>query len=394
MKMQVILVHGTWGCSSSWTKPGSFMRESLRRTLGEGTVFRLFAWTGWNTHAARLRAGRRLGRVLRSILEADSTNDVCVVAHSHGGNVACYALGELGVLAKRVSLVTLATPFLHFRARSFSQNVRVMIAVASMVIATVGVPLIAVPMGLLLLASPVFLILPFGGGIDFVRRRWRSLRKLNTEELNLAVSQWLERKQSQVMRTLVLPALPDVVFLSVQEKGDEARIVLGLSRWLAGVPFKGLAISLRMAKYALWAGLVICEVILISVTMKSHAVPDWSATGLIWAIILCSFGLALMIASEFAIPLFAVFGRVGFGPIGFAAALSVECSVRGLPEGWNAARYLSLALVGGKGGRGFLRHTRIYNDQGVVEKVCHWLTHPEEVVGESGADFAKAGHNR
>jgi len=118
---RVIFVHGTWG-SGFWRGmiPAMFrnnLREwrctwpirSLLQTAGL-EVFE-FNWTGHNSHRSRLEAGRNLAMLVSS-LRNQSSKPIWVVAHSHGGNVALYALRDLGA-ADIQKLVFLATPFLH-----------------------------------------------------------------------------------------------------------------------------------------------------------------------------------------------------------------------------------------------------------------------------------------
>jgi hypothetical protein len=73
-------------------------------------TFRIFRWSGANSVFHRARAADELTRLLAS--DPDNANSI-VIAHSHGGNVAFRALSKLGTRGARITLITLATPFLR-----------------------------------------------------------------------------------------------------------------------------------------------------------------------------------------------------------------------------------------------------------------------------------------
>src|SRR5262249_27063017 len=75
-----------------------------------------FPWTGLfgsclnNAHRYRVRAGLRLREKLRSLVTDEDTK-VVVFAHSHGGNVALYALADDELQGKVAWVVCMATPY-------------------------------------------------------------------------------------------------------------------------------------------------------------------------------------------------------------------------------------------------------------------------------------------
>jgi hypothetical protein len=129
------LVHGTWPAGGYlahryprlftrqpvWIDDGSDFRHELE-TLVPGIEWRPFTWSGENSEIDRRQAARAFAGVLRR--ELDSARDAChvVIAHSHGGNVALWGLGELDEARRdRVAgLATMGTPFLHFAPRRLS----------------------------------------------------------------------------------------------------------------------------------------------------------------------------------------------------------------------------------------------------------------------------------
>jgi hypothetical protein len=121
----VTLVHGTFGrlpgSDAAWTRDGSFLRRRLLEELGEGVVFLPFRWSGMNWPSARYRAARRLRNHFRAAAERYPERDHFVLAHSHGGNVALYALrdaeGEGSPDWLPAGVVCLSTPFITAQPR-------------------------------------------------------------------------------------------------------------------------------------------------------------------------------------------------------------------------------------------------------------------------------------
>ncbi|MFI6071688.1 hypothetical protein ACIA5C_08875 [Actinoplanes sp. NPDC051343] len=80
-----------------------------------------FAWSGRNSHRARMHATQDLVEHLQRQLTEHPRARQWVIAHSHGGNVALHAADQLRALRgrrARVTTVALATPFLHARPRT------------------------------------------------------------------------------------------------------------------------------------------------------------------------------------------------------------------------------------------------------------------------------------
>ncbi|NEE17283.1 hypothetical protein G3M58_63795 [Streptomyces sp. SID7499] len=98
-----------------------------------------FAWSGKNSHRARDQATSELVAHLESSIQEDPKAWRWIIAHSHGGNIALrakMAVEQSNTRTIPLSVVTLATPFIHSRGRvvSFYQ---------SMMTALFGVLLIA-----------------------------------------------------------------------------------------------------------------------------------------------------------------------------------------------------------------------------------------------------------
>jgi pimeloyl-ACP methyl ester carboxylesterase len=137
---RIVLVHGTWP-AGFWRPPPSPPKHpaftartiSSRRWYERDSPFRInvrsnftprdishvfypFVWNGRNSVYARDEAAKALAKLLQESFEAFPKDDFVIIAHSHGGNVALRALHYLGDQAKRVFLITMATPFLQIHA--------------------------------------------------------------------------------------------------------------------------------------------------------------------------------------------------------------------------------------------------------------------------------------
>lgn len=123
------LVHGTFAADAPWvhaTGADSF-RDRLRTALAPAKVrFRHIEWgkTG-RVHryiydqrdTARLKGAEALQRELREAQQDADGARHFVVAHSHGGNVALYALADESLQESVDGVVCMATPFLYPRLR-------------------------------------------------------------------------------------------------------------------------------------------------------------------------------------------------------------------------------------------------------------------------------------
>jgi hypothetical protein len=114
----VVLVHGTILPGSgppTWIEPASHFCDRLSRQLPGVTIDSVFRWSGHNNHKARLCAGSQLEKHLREAYT--SRAEIVIIAHSHGGNVAAYALANMADARNVIELVCMNTPFFDCRKR-------------------------------------------------------------------------------------------------------------------------------------------------------------------------------------------------------------------------------------------------------------------------------------
>lgn len=129
------LVHGTWARSwlfkifarlsgtpmLQWYEQGAPLRQRLQ-TQFVGAACYPFEWSGSNSVAARMKATDDLADHLRRNRARHPEAQHFIIAHSHGGNIAYYALQQDPLLIEQISgIVSLSTPFLYVQPRSTSR---------------------------------------------------------------------------------------------------------------------------------------------------------------------------------------------------------------------------------------------------------------------------------
>jgi hypothetical protein len=100
-----------------WLRNESGFEDRLKELLGEGASFKYFEWSGRNTYTDRLKARDDLRDDLMKTAADNPSAKHFVIAHSHGGNAALYAMKD-GELATKISgMVAMSTPFLNVKLR-------------------------------------------------------------------------------------------------------------------------------------------------------------------------------------------------------------------------------------------------------------------------------------
>ncbi len=124
----VVLIHGTKLLhfskrsrseeGANWTAKESDFRTKLASYLQGIVVDDAFRWSGANSHTARMQAGDELAGHLRGVHVEYPAARIAILAHSHGGTVALYAMQRLGKPAYISDLIFMNTPFLECRKRN------------------------------------------------------------------------------------------------------------------------------------------------------------------------------------------------------------------------------------------------------------------------------------
>jgi len=237
----VTLVHGTFARGAAWANDdAALVRQRLRERFGEAVRFRAFNWSGSNSHSARRAGAKALREDQEEVARTCPGLPRFVVAHSHGGNVALYALGDAPSQPDLAGIVTIGTPFIASEARSLG---------AGMGLLRLGLPFMTLLLGVLLLggiaavaslalgtllsgtawtlAALVFSVYGIAMVINVAFMVFRNMPRL---EASLAA------RQEALLAELRLPA-PPVPMLCIHVSGDEAGLWLGLTRFLAEIPY-------------------------------------------------------------------------------------------------------------------------------------------------------------
>jgi hypothetical protein len=239
----VTFVHGTFASNATWVDPGSSLYVELEKRLSGRARFQTFRWSGKNTHSERLAAGESLLRQLSETISQCPRARLCIVAHSHGGNIALYALRHEEVRSRVQGVVTLATPFICTEPRNFA-------VAADTLLQTLALALMTVPICTVLLG---FYFLVQGHGTLAMWMIWgsfavlvglRFLGEFGGDKVGRAVGGRVESlleklsiQQWKVVETLGVPPARSYPLFCVAVQGDEARRGLGFIDAVSGLPF-------------------------------------------------------------------------------------------------------------------------------------------------------------
>jgi len=240
----VILVHGTWARhllqrmlnkAAGWCRSDSVCCGAVRAALGETeTLIDVYNWSGRNSPTARTEAAIDLGNRIRMLRKKNPGATIHVIAHSHAGNVLCYALRDVE-LAQEVSSVTfLSTPFLYVDLRRVPKYIGErleMIGSFSILIAAALVAIYCAPdttreVYQFLRTAPMWLflvaLLPPALALGLLAKYvlvpgWRKLNYWSRE----------------FVRSLTLPAGLSCPTLIIRRRADEASLVLGTAHMMS-----------------------------------------------------------------------------------------------------------------------------------------------------------------
>ncbi|MDH3272089.1 MAG: lysophospholipase [Gemmatimonadota bacterium] len=250
----VTLVHGTFARHAEWMRDQETFSAKLLDQLPNTRLSR-FCWSGANSHTARLAAGEQLATHLRQLLEQFPGAQHFVAAHSHGGNVALYAMkapnreeGMRDVLGDRFAgVITLATPFVALRPRPLPPVIRVsvkftLVFALAMILYSVFTegPAQAQFLGLREWSNAIFLGVLFVGwliatAISATLYRGREFRFLRLLRLSLRGKDEPERKRildAELDRLQPEKSVMDRL-LVVRPLGDEASMGLVVSQFFS-----------------------------------------------------------------------------------------------------------------------------------------------------------------
>jgi pimeloyl-ACP methyl ester carboxylesterase len=303
---QVILVHGTWGRESEFAQPTSEFCTAIKKGTGfENIEFTRCEWSGTNSTIARLAAADEITSLAAKLRKSKPGSRIFVIAHSHGGMAALYAIRQHPDLLD--GLCCLSTPFLcpvernwrlllRWDADSIGTAVYLLWLLLCGVIAflvtrssTWGAP---PPIGVgiaLICAIPFCLFIVPYIVVRIVRLKLKRIKG------DLSFVTWLEHfgssKVAEGMSRLVLPTVVRNLKV-ISNAADEALISLITFLGAAHLPYFVFAVLLKIMPFA-FAGVVIT--VLVAKILPDGVIDDvpvliWLANGsaAIWiACLLC-----------------------------------------------------------------------------------------------------------
>ena len=237
----ITLVHGTFARDARWTKPGSPLVESL---ASDDTVIERFHWSGRNRQVDRLHAGRSLHERLLQLAEKYPASSHHVIAHSHGGNVALYALREgrqLDTRLENVRVITMATPFLVMRNRRTPTVLLVVLGYFTLALVTAALwlavrAITGVSSSDLASLDTILIAIYIATGLAVLAGLLTSARLYQQIDRSVPIrDHLLARTTKEAAEAVTVPTLPRDRLVVIRPIGDEPGGVLAatqLASWL------------------------------------------------------------------------------------------------------------------------------------------------------------------
>lgn len=373
-RLNIILVHGTFARHANWCKENSSLHSMLVGEFPDADI-KVFNWSGFNLHRARLRAGKNLANFVARNFAEDDEAPLILIAHSHGGAVVQYSMRSETVARRASGVVTLATPFFVVEARSFTPLLYWIVrlfalqAISLLVLAMVAaITLVGIYSG-----DIVERILHSGGFINLVALPiLYGLFKLLKEvylgfiaSKTVAIAERLSKTQLGLFAELCPPSISGIPLLAFAPVGDEARRALigtfTLSRTLSNPVFFICGVSLIVPYLVLW------------VMFR----PDYSADEIMtlyfWLGLPAAF-LALPITAGIALLPTLVIPRALHAPVfgeeGIVENFLLSITAAATPAAWEP---VSEEVVKIKPAFLSLRHSSIYEDKGTLAATSTWI---------------------
>ncbi|MBU0964910.1 MAG: hypothetical protein KKA54_00890 [Proteobacteria bacterium] len=227
----VTLIHGTYAKDAEWTHLNSPLANALRMRFGDKVKIEPAPpWSGLNNVTARKKAKEELINHLHKLQDRYRHKaNYFVVAHSHGGNVALYAIRD-AKLKYPVGIACLATPFLVTDFRILSDKKDIVEAI-TVLIYQFFISLALIIYGIVRLKSDIPTItssdqiftIPFKVFAPSSILEWITLvaGMVIAVSLGQLVTPW-HKFAKQIRDELKLPWLPKFQLLIIRTTGDEA----------------------------------------------------------------------------------------------------------------------------------------------------------------------------
>ena len=374
-KKVLTLVHGTFAPNAAWTQEHSEFYRALQQQLGGQTVHRRIVWRGFlgscanNGHDYRIAGGATLAEALRASFREFPDAEHWVIAHSHGGNVAFYALRDQEVARRLDGIVSMATPFIHCKRRTYSESVIKLWPFVLLVVSTVLlVPLfsalstyvlglsgntttIFVVVGSLLCLIPVITL--------YFRRKHLPAK--------------LSARQNATSEKLILPVPTRQRVLCLSILGDEARGLLKGMYMIAAWPhwLWNELIYVPFMLVIFVSALIFGDTFLSSMSGKTRLARLRGAfdAALGWGMLI---GYAHLFVMALLPKLTRALG-IGFGQESLVDNLLVDIRSEDIPGGVSGLIHKQFPIVPGSS----LMHSRLYQNPEVISDIARFIAgHP------------------
>lgn len=406
----ITLVHGTWFPNAKWTRGGSPLRSILEQQLDgkQNIYFNSFQWRGDyglpfnNSHRHRIQAGEKLKDNLNDLLAKYPRAKHYIIAHSHGGNVASYALRD-ATLRRRISgMICLGTPFITVTRRSISSTVSFLIVILMALMVPILpyallIAFIAGLIGLLVFFAAPLYLLAFGSAHLFSATvaplvwlsgyvAWivsvaygltrgkiieRSERRLSfaliplKKRSHVLAEQW-RQKLTRMLENLTPPELTDLPLFCAVAKLDEA--IIGL---------RGLG-TFTNAFFQGWNGWIYIVIFLLCWQGMFFSEHNLALKELITWIcnILPSLGMAAVLTCFTAVlhtlilAVVPIVRYAGFGAEPWVSSALANISIDRKPKGWGALHTMKAYPYSR---HAFLNHSALCTNENTLIDIAIWI---------------------
>lgn len=376
------------------------MRETLQREL-KNVSFEQFLWSGGNHHAARLAAGGELRRFLDFIRDRDPKARHIVIAHSHGGNVAYYALRKDDHSVPISGLVCLATPFLDATRRDLDKTLGILnfatplltLGISFFITLTLAVFSLGMILDYLGLPLQKLGFLSVGLFLYVVLSLSAMVAKIATQKSRMFASNkfplWINNKADKIQIKLKLPSLSRTPVFAAAYSADEAAWGLGLFQRVAAIPFilwnrpSSILATILNHKDYLWkcilisCGFVLMACVLIKMIWNVETVGHWVLFATWVYTVFSYFVMCSVLALLIFILLMLTFPIIRSHRLAFGGEMPLD----NLLVRISSSKYpptndmLTMHRVSKAPSRrdGLLKHCIIYNDEEVIQGILSWI---------------------
>jgi len=240
VKQLFILIHGTGKPENAqWTDKKSGLAQKFAER--NGASLQRFIWSGRNSHEDRIQAGHALQSELRRLLTSLRREvPVYIVAHSHAGNVALYALRDKWLRQRVTRVACLATPFLHLT--------RDQLKFSLLMLSTITVGMLLFVLGGTFLLAKLIDIAEISGSfwgavaafvLGLLGLLWFLRRKLEDAGLSWSPAEYLRARRVKgaaldaKLQSLELPELSLEQLIALRAASDEAAGALVTAQFLS-----------------------------------------------------------------------------------------------------------------------------------------------------------------